>query len=306
MGNAIIKLGHMEGKSSTFKFPWSRARVHLEPNFIPKDKQTAEMMLTMYFCQMHMLHMGKKVTGIKANENDSNKNADTFITADGKDISIQITRLMFTNYETRKAIAKRKSLEFAKAISGRVNLLHEVVITIFPKQKHKIPLKNLGSRAKTLEKKLLDLIVLSVNMNIEKLVPDSGNVDVLIKDGELREHFYSIDICPVPKGMYANVYGLNNIFINYNFNGSTYNDSDSDKAIDELFKRKDRGVADLLLIWANSFELHGLEKIVQKLWDRFGDSTFQNVQFMTFYDNVAFFRETLQLWGIKPVAQVVK
>ncbi len=306
MANAIIKLGHMEKKSSTFKFPWSRARVHLEPNFIPKDKQIAEMMLSMYFCQIHMVRLDRKVSGIRLNENDSNKSADVIITADGKDISVQITRLTFTNFETRKAIAKRKSLEFAKAISERVNLSNEVVITIFPKQKHKIPLKNLGSRGKTLEKKLLDFIVFSINTNKEKLVPDSGNIDAVIKDGELREHFYSVDICPVPKGMFANVYGHNNVFINYNFYGSTYDDSDADQAIDELFKRKDQGVADLLLIWANSFELHGLEKIVQKLRDRFQDSSFENVQFMTFHDNVVLFRETLQLWGIKPITQVVK
>jgi hypothetical protein len=306
MGNAVIQLGHMEKKSSTFKFPWSRARVHLEPEFIPKEKEIAEMMLAMYFSQIHMLRQKKKVSGIRLNENDSNKNADVIITADGKDISVQITRLTFTNFETRKSIAKRKSLEFAGRISERVKLLNEVVITIFPKQKHKIPLKNLGSRAKTLEKKLLDLIVLSINSNIEKLVPDSGNIQVTIKDGELKEHFYFVDICPVPKGMYANVYGVNNVFINYNFYGSTYDDSDADKAINDLFNRKDRGHADLLLIWANSFELHGLDKIVQKLRDRFSDSSFQNIQFMTFHDNVALFRETLQLWGIKPVAQVVK
>lgn len=306
MGSPVIKLGHMEKKSSTFKFPWSRSRVHLEPEFIPKEKQTAEMVLGMYFCQIHMLRLNRKVNGLRLSDDDSNKNPDVIITADGMDISVQITRLTFTNFETRKSIAKRKSLEFAKAISERVSTENEVVITLFPKQKHKIPLKKLGSRARTLEKKLVDLIVLSMNANMSKLLPNSGNIEIEIEDGDLRQHFYSIDICPVAEGMYANVYGHNNIFINYNFYGSTYDDSEADKAIDELFLRKDGGLADLLLIWANSFELHGLEKIVQKLRDRFSNSSFQNVQFMTFHDNVALFRETLQLWGINPVAEVVK
>ena len=106
--------------------------------------------------------------------------------------------------------------------------------------------------------------------------------------------------------MCANVYGCDNIFINYNFYGSTYDDNDADKAIDDLFTKKDRGFADLLLIWANSFELHGLEKIARKLRARFSNSSFENVQFMTFNDNVALFRETRQLWGIKPVTESIK
>jgi hypothetical protein len=302
MGKVFVNLGQLESKTTTFKFPYSRSKVHLEPEFIPKDKKKAELMIGMYFCQMHMLRLNYNIEGVKLNNDDSNKKGDVIITHDGKDVSMQITRLSFTDFETRKSVAKKKSIEFAKLISDRVRVDRQVVINIFPKNKHKIPLQKLGSRAKVLERKLIDLIVLSIQVNESKLKEDITHISIGIKDGALKDFFYSIDLCPVPEGMFANVHGYQNIFINYNFYGATYDKIDVDKAIDELFKKKDQGVADMLLIWANSFEMHyDLEGIVEKLRIKFATSSFGNIQFMAFHDSVALFRETLKLWGIKPL-----
>jgi hypothetical protein len=52
----IINIGPMEDKTTTFKFPYSHSRVHLEPEFIPKDKKKAELIIGMYFCQLHLLY----------------------------------------------------------------------------------------------------------------------------------------------------------------------------------------------------------------------------------------------------------
>lgn len=307
MATAFVNLGRLEKKSTTFKFPYSRSRVHLEPEFIPKDKRKAELMLGMYFCQIHMLRLDHKIEGVRLNADDSNKKGDVIVTQEGKDLSIQLTRLSFTEYEKRKAVAKRRSIEFAKLIADRVQLDKELVINIFPKDKHKIPLRKLGSRAKVIEKKLIDLIVHSIQSNESKLKEDITHISFDIKDGGLKEYFYSFDLVPVPVGMYANVYGYDKVFINYDFYGATYDKIDVDKAIDDLFMKKDKGEADLLLIWANSFELHyDLNGIAEKLRAKFQLSSFDNVQFMAFHDNVALFRETLQLWGIKPLANVIK
>jgi len=66
---------------------------------------------------------------------------------------------------------------------------------------------------------------------------------------QLGVYFYSFDVYPVPDGHFANVWGYQNVFIEYDFAGSTYNEDDEDKAILDLFEKKNNGKADTLLIW---------------------------------------------------------
>ncbi|HEU5292451.1 MAG TPA: hypothetical protein VFU05_17510 [Cyclobacteriaceae bacterium] len=295
----VINLGRIEGKPTTFKFPYSRSRVHLEPEFIPKDKKKAELIIGMYFCQIHLLNLNHNVQGVRLNEDDSAGQADIFVTESGKELSVQITRLTFTDFETRKSIAKKKSIEYSKAIWQKIQVDFPLIVTIFPRNKHKVPL-NKGTNRRSIEGKLLDLIVSLISSNHNVLAERTKSFNIDITDEELKEHFYSIDLCPVPQGMFANVFGFENIFVNYNFYGSTYDSVDAIKAVEDLYQKKSGGTSEILLIWANSFEIHDMTEIVETLRKMFSESTFKEVQLMTFDDNVALFRETLKLWGIKP------
>lgn len=136
----------------------------------------------------------------------------------------------------------------------------------------------------------------------------SENVDYLTKRQRLQidlskdklgEHFYSFDIYPVPDEFFANAWGYENIFIEYDFAGSTYNEADEDIAIHTLFDKKNGGSSDTLLIWCNSFELQNDQRIANKVMAKFSDSSFQKVYLMTFRDNREGFMKSLKLWSLK-------
>ncbi len=64
--------------------------------------------------------------------------------------------------------------------------------------------------------------------------------------------------------------------------------------------KKNKGNSELLLIWADEFELVSNErKIAEKFIQKFADSSFEEVYFMTFTNNMVFFINSLQLWPIK-------
>ncbi|MBX2966203.1 MAG: hypothetical protein KF845_08670 [Cyclobacteriaceae bacterium] len=300
MGTVFVNLGRLEGKPTTFKFPYSRSRVYLEPEFIPKDKRKAELIIGMYFCQIQLINLSKNIDGVRLNDDDSNKQGDIIYYDNGELKYVQLTRLTFTDFETRKSMVKHKSIDFAKRIGEKIKLDYPLIITIFPKNKHKVPLKNFKRKGRIeIEERLIEMIFKSITNNSEKLKNGATHIEINIGDELLKKYYYSLDLVPVPKGFYPNVWGSDNIFINYNFYGSTYDNIDADKAINELFLKKNLGHSDTLLIWANSFELHNLKGIVEKLIEKFSNSTFKFVYLMTFNDNVALFRETLNLWTIK-------
>lgn len=105
MAEIFVNLGRMEkGRSTTFKFPYSRGRLILEPEFIPKEKQQQELVLGMYFSQVLMYRSKRNIQGVclAPEDKEKNKGSDIIVTEDGVEHYIQISRLSFTNYERRK------------------------------------------------------------------------------------------------------------------------------------------------------------------------------------------------------------
>lgn len=303
MAEIFLNLGHMEkGRPTTFKFPYSRGRLILEPEFIPKEKQQQELVLGMYFSQVLMYRSKRNIQGIRLApvEKEINKGSDIIMTEDGVDHYIQVSRLTFTNYERRKQIAKQQSIAFAERIcKGIPKHNFEIVVKIFPKNKHKVPLSNVsGKIRRNIENALLTAITKVMNDNVD-LLRKRQRLQVDLSKDQLRGHFYSFDVYPVPDGCFANAWGYENIFIEYDFAGSTYNEQDEDSSVQNLFSKKNHSNADTLLIWCNSFDLHNDRRIAGKLMTKFATSTFQRVYLMTFRDNWEGFMKTLQLWSLK-------
>ena len=107
---------------------------------------------------------------------------------------------------------------------------------------------------------------------------------------------------PIPKDAFSRFYGYNNIFVNYDINDVAFDPSDVDRAIDDLYRKKNGGKAEILLIWANVFEFatHTMG-IVESIRKKFAETTFKEVFLMTFEDNVKLFQDSLQLWPIKVI-----
>lgn len=303
MAEVFINLGHIEkGRPTTFKLPYSRGRLILEPEFIPKETQPQELVLGMYFSQILLYRSKRNIQGVRLAppEKEKDKGADIIVTEDGIDHYIQVSRLLFTNHERRKQLAKRQSISIAKRIFDTIPKFNfEIVVKIFPKNKHKVPLSSVSGRMRgNIERALLLAITKVISDNVD-LVSKRQRLQVDLSKDALGQHFYSFDVYPVPDNFFANVWGHENIFVEYDFAGSTYNEQDEDIAIQDLFDKKNNGTADTLLIWCNSFELHNAKRIADKLLAKFGASSFQKVYLMTFRDNWEAFMKTLQLWPLK-------
>src|SRR5665647_906002 len=122
------------GKSfGTFKFQFSKySPVHPEPGIVPKNKVDAENFIAMCYCQFLTRHFNSKISSFKLNENDSNKNPDIIIVENDIIKGIQISQLQFTNYEGRKAIAKKKNFDLANEIAKYIKIDFPLNIDILP------------------------------------------------------------------------------------------------------------------------------------------------------------------------------
>jgi hypothetical protein len=121
-----------------------------------------------------------------------------------------------------------------------------------------------------------------------------------VENDKLTPHFRRIVLNPVPPNCFPRFYGHNNIYVNYEIDNVAFDLSDADLAIDEVFNKKNGSSAEVLLIWADDFELATNKKIIiEKLYLKFIGSSFTEVYFMTFSDNVELFLKSLELWPLK-------
>ena len=289
----------------TFKFQYSKYDpMHPEPHFIPKEKKKAEFIIGMYYSQFRILHLNENIDKIELNKDDSNKNHDLLIRQNSIEKTLQITRLTFTKYDERKSVAKQKSINIALAITKEVKIDFKLNVNIFPTEtKDKIPLRSIKSKRNVTESKLTSFIEESIKKNQDALKSKSDPIWLKV-DEELSKHFKFIVLNPIPKNCYSRFYGTNNVFINYDFNDIAYDERDIGKSIHELYEKKNNGSSEILLIWANIFELRlHLNFIVQKLHEKFIESSFKEVFLMTFEDNIGLFRDSLELWPIKTLEE---
>ncbi len=295
----FLNLGNIgkDGNKGKFGFPFSRT-YYREPEIIPKDKRKGEFAVGMYFAQMILPY--RKVEGVRLNQDDSDKGADLILFQDGREVPIQVTRLTFNNFSERKAIVKSKSLKFAEQIHQKVQPPFRVLIRIMPNEIYKAPLSSLKKRGReNLEQKLLD----NINDFLIKSIPQlQANPEIYTQHwfngSELSKYFSSIDIQQIPAGFYAHVPGFENIFIDYYAYNSGYNESDIKQTLNKIYDAKNNGRSEILIIWANDYELFERQKIADGLVERFADSSFKEVYFMTF-------REDVHFWVVKPTATIL-
>lgn len=289
MAKLAMHLGTMGGKPSKFRLPYSRTPNFQLPEFIPKDKRKGELTVAMYYC-MALINLKRNIEGVALNEDDSDKQADVIVYEDGKKQYIQITRLTFTDFERRKSHNNKTAIEFATTIQNKVQVDFVLIVNLFPKEKHRVPLDQLKKRRRaSIENNLVDFVAKCIKDNIDLLRKAEENISFHKLDSELSQFYDGIDLLPVPKGFYPNVPGLNNVYVNYKFYDSTYDDSDIEKEVDRIYHAKNDGHSEVLLIWANGHELLDEGKIVKALRTKFIRTSFDAVYFMIIHLNVKIF-----------------
>jgi len=184
---------------------------------------------------------------LRLNDDDSSKKADAIFKEDGVDKGVQITRLLFTRYEERKALASSKSLDLAKRIANLIKLPLPVVVNIFPAtKKDVVPLSDANRGRLKIETELVQHIASCLHSEIRNLLFSDSPIWLTIENPKLSKHFRRIVLNPVPRGAFPKFPGVSNIYVNYDFNEVSFEQSDVDHAIEEIYRKKNHGLADFL------------------------------------------------------------
>jgi hypothetical protein len=290
----FVNLGTFDkksGRKGKFGFPFSRGH-YTPPEFIPDDTKKGEMTVALAFLSTILPY--RNVTGFRLNEDDSNKGADIFIFENGKEIPVQISRLTFNYFPRRRKIAESKGRVFAELIYKEIPVPFVVHIQIMPQDSYLEPLRNLRANQRDkIEKELLEVTIEFVKKSIPLLQhPPYNHQQYWIKEPELGRYFSSISIQIAPKGFFSHHPSYNSIHVEYAFSNSGYNNDDVKKALDKMYDRKNEGLSETLILWANDYELFDRDAVAKEIAKRFAETTFNEIFFLAFHDIV-------HIWAIK-------
>lgn len=263
---------------------------------IPIEKRKAEFYLSILFAQ-YLLFNNRQIDKIELNDNDENRGSDINSRIDGKDIGIQLTRLVPDDYMTRKKVAFDKSLFVASEISQRLKPDFPLNINIYPQYIDQvgIPSKNLKSNIALIEE-----IAENLKNDLSKLKSESETIFKSVNNNKAQEIAKSYTFNPIPKDQYSAFPGKDNVFVNFEFDLIHITDIELSAQIDKIYNNKNNGSSQILIIWADQHEiLEQIKEVAQMINKKFQDSSFQEVFFMTFLDRIDLFRDTLKIIKVK-------
>ena len=267
------------------------------PPALTGDKQSKEFILTMVFA--HTLHYnGVKITKIEVNEDDSHGKPDTIMNANGDEIGIQLTKISLNDPLRRINISERQTNEIFNLIPQDIDIPKPINVYIYLNSvnKNAIPKGNLKRK-----KKLVELIASKIEEERKNIFGDNPEfVGFAVEDSDLKKMASSITINPVNSGYFSPFYGKNGIHINYEFDVHDWDEDDLNKEIERIIKSKKGGTEDLLLIWADRFELlYQDEEVANVLREKFSRTSFKQIYFLTLFDRVDMFMGSWRIRKIK-------
>ena len=292
----FLNLGNFNSKSgrkTRFGFPFSLNPYYRDPEPIPTGTKEGEFVIATHF--IGMLQDYRDIIKFAVNNDDADKGADVYIVEDDRKIGIQIGRLTFNNFPQRKIISRNQGLKFAELIYNQFPVdNHQVLVRIMPKEPHRVPMDKLKHRQKErIQSKLLEVVVNFLKESIPVLEAGKEKFTQLwIQDRGLRDYFLSIDIQFIPPKYYSHLPGYKDIYVDYYFCNSFYNDEDVQKILDRMYKQKNGGSSEILILWSNDYEIFDSKSLVEAIKKRFNETTFTEIFYMTFH-------ETTQMWVIK-------
>lgn len=263
---------------------------------IPGEKRQAEFYLSILFAQ-YLLFNNTIIDKIELNKQDENKGADINARINGKDIGIQLTRLVPDDYLSRRNAAFEKSFLLARDIAQRLTVNFQVNINIFPKNasSKKIPSRDLKSN-----NSLVDEIVQNLKTEIDNNRLESNFTNKAVINKEAQKIAKSYSFYKIPSGQFSTFPGINNIHVNFDFDSIHITNSELSRQIDKIYENKNQGSAELLIIWADQHEiLEQVKEVADLIKVKFSESSFSEVYFMTFLDRIDLFRDSLKINKLK-------
>lgn len=241
--------------------------------------------------------IGLKVTGVFNNDNDADKGADAIIRlANGLDITAQVTRFTLTDFLKRKSIAQNRSERIIDAVLTKVT----------PPVKTNVHLTTINNTVappnnQQLEKAIIKAIAEAIEQSREKLsVTDRNFINIAVTDEILTPYFLLITLQSIPEGHHSNFFGKYPLYLDMQFDNVTFSDAEIEEECTNIYRKKNGGQSQILLIWADTFEvLYNPSKIRPVLMKHFANTSFQQVFFFSFWNRLDMFREEIYASQIK-------
>lgn len=269
-------------KTSNYKMLSGKyPRVYVD-RIVPREKEQEELFIS------ELLKISiKGISEIKLSEDDSNKGSDTKCIWDGEEKGIQVTRFAISNSRSTSIVAQKVSIKILENIYERLNLKYRVVVSfdsIFDDSNDIVKLKK-----KKLEK-LCDYIVEKASSHNPEHLGKKGLKYWMFPYAIEVPEFLKPDITRIiiqypPDDHVMHVPGRDKIWINWNFNKRTIDENIIATESESIFKKKNEGKSEILLIWCDLDEVFNrIEEILNELKSKFQKTTFEYVFLVALHD----------------------
>lgn len=264
-----------------FKLPYSLNGSLLDKPKWVEEKETVkvENLIGHLFINYLREIEKRKVLYFSPNEKDDHKNPDLNVHLDGELIGVQVTQFVLSEYLSKFNQAKRICEKISKFVSNNYQPPIKINVQICtPWESDKIP----KAREKKY-KKLSTKIATKIKENIDLLKTENKylNFDLDKSDfGDIADNF---NLYPIPSNYKSNYFGDNNVYIDYGFDNILIFEEDIKQTTEKVYNDKNEGNSEILIIWGDKRQFMNTEKkIIKSLKDKFKNTTFDLVYFLTF------------------------
>ena len=282
----MLKLNKNLNKGKTqligrFKLPFSlNGALENQPKWVDeKETQKVENLIGHLFTKYLREVEKRKVLYFSPNLNDDHKNPDLLIHLDGKVYGIQVTQFVLREYLSRFNQAKRICEKISEYITDIYKPPIKINIQISTPwdsdEVPRVPAKKYKNLAKEIASKISD--------NIETLNSKNEYLNFSLSKSVFGDIADNFNLYPIPTGNKSNFFGDNNAYIDYGFDDVLIFKEDIEETADKVFKDKNNGNSEILIVWGDERQFMNTEKhIIKALKERFENTTFELVYFISF------------------------
>lgn len=266
-----------------FKLPFSlNGALENNPKWVDeKETEKVENLIGHLFTNYLREVEKRKVLYFSPNPKDDHKNPDLLIHLDGKVYGIQVTQFVLREYLSRFNQAKRICEKISEFISDIYKPPIKINVQIStPWESDEVPKPKAPTKK---YKKLAKEIASKISENIEVLTSKNEYLNFYLNRSEFKEIADDYNLYPVPQGNKSNFFGDNNVYIDYGFDDVLIFEEDIKETAEKVYNDKNDGNSEILIVWGDERQFMNTEKhIIKALTERFENTTFESVYFMSF------------------------
>lgn len=271
---------------------------------LPKDKSDRERFIVEEFSKTHKVG-GFTLIDIEASEDDSHGRSDVRAKLNGVDIGLQLTELKIEHSPLSADIAHKTTVKLIDCVLKEIKPPFPILVDIQSPKDY----KNVSLKLKDKEIQMLAGIIIEgfqhnefspsvveyFDHKMKRLRPKC------LKIPESLQHLISVvEIQRIPEGCKTTCPGKDNVHINFHFDQVVTSDILIQELIGNIYKRKELGSAEILLVWCCEKYFWGQQEEIKQIFQReFVSSSFQYIYLFFFIDAEGPFQVNKKIYAIK-------